>query len=137
MDLQQNSRRIDDDLTAWHMLLPSGSASVGVDNVATGSYYLGMRAVGVKVLKNRLSEFVKLAAAGETILVTDRELVVAELVPPRQGRHAVLVDALLADAVREGWITAPLVAPSMPPPNTPVAPLADLLRELRDDREGR
>jgi len=110
---------------------------LGVDKVATGSYSLGMRAVGVKVLKNRLSEFVKLAAAGETILVTDRELVVAELVPPRPGRHAVLADAVLADAVREGWITAPIVAPSAPPPNRPVARLADLVRELRDDREGR
>jgi antitoxin (DNA-binding transcriptional repressor) of toxin-antitoxin stability system len=47
-----------------------------------------MRAVGVKVLKNRLSEFVKLAAAGETILVTDRERVVAELVPPRGANGA-------------------------------------------------
>jgi len=119
------------------MLLPAGSSSLGVDKVATGSYSLGMRAVGVKVLKNRLSEFVKLAAAGETILVTDRELVVAELVPPRQGRHTVVADAVLADAVRQGWITAPVVAPSTPPPNTPVARLADLIRELRDDREGR
>ena len=96
-----------------------------------------MRAVGVKVLKNRLSEFVKLAASGETILVTDRERVVAELVPPRQGRETVLADALLADAVRQGWITAPVVAPSTPPPTSPVARLADLVRELRDDREGR
>ena len=119
------------------MLLPTGSASLEVDNVATSSYSLNMRAVGVKVLKNRLSEFVRLAAAGETILVTDRERVVAELVPPRQGRQSVLADAVLADAVRQGWITAPLIAPSTPPPNTPVAPLADLIRELRDDREGR
>jgi antitoxin (DNA-binding transcriptional repressor) of toxin-antitoxin stability system len=31
-----------------------------------------MRAVGLKILKNRLSEYVRLAAAGETVLVTDR-----------------------------------------------------------------
>ncbi len=96
-----------------------------------------MRAVGVKVLKNRLSEFVRLAAAGETILVTDRETVVAELVPPRQGRPTILADAVLADAVRQGWLTAPVVSPATPPPRSPIAPLADLLRELDQDREGR
>jgi antitoxin (DNA-binding transcriptional repressor) of toxin-antitoxin stability system len=108
-----------------------------IDNVATRSYLMDMRAVGVKILKNRLSEYVKLAAAGETILVTDREHVVAELVPPRQGRQTVLADAVLADAVRQGWLTAPVASPPTPPPNSPVAPLTDLLRELADDRDGR
>jgi prevent-host-death family protein len=42
-----------------------------------------MRAVGLKTLKNKLSEYVRIAARGETILVTDRDRVVAELVPPR------------------------------------------------------
>ena len=49
-----------------------------------------MRAVGLRVLKNRLSEYVRLAASGETILVTDRERVVAEIVPRAMsapGRH--------------------------------------------------
>ena len=45
-----------------------------------------MRAVGLRVLKNRLSEYVRLAASGETILVTDRERVVAEIVPPSEER---------------------------------------------------
>ena len=34
-----------------------------------------MRAVGVKVLKNKLSEYVRLAAAGETVLVTEKDAV--------------------------------------------------------------
>ena len=42
-----------------------------------------MRSVGIKVLKNKLSEYVRLAAGGETVLVTDRDRVVAELGPPR------------------------------------------------------
>ena len=41
-----------------------------------------MRSVGLKVLKNKLSKYVRLAAAGETVLVTDRDRVVAELIPP-------------------------------------------------------
>ena len=44
-----------------------------------------MRSVGLKVLKNKLSEYVRLAAGGETVLVTDRDRVVAEIVPPREG----------------------------------------------------
>jgi antitoxin (DNA-binding transcriptional repressor) of toxin-antitoxin stability system len=44
-----------------------------------------MRAVGVKQLKARLSEYLRLANGGETILVTDRDHVVAELRPaPRR-----------------------------------------------------
>ena len=38
-----------------------------------------MRAVGLKVLKNKLSEYVRMAANGETVLITDRDRVVAEL----------------------------------------------------------
>ena len=45
-----------------------------------------MRAVGIKELKNRLSEYVRIAQAGESVLVTDRGRVVAELVPPRPDR---------------------------------------------------
>ena len=50
-----------------------------------------MRSVDLKVLKNKLSEYVRLAEAGETVLVTDRDRVVAELCPPtvRPSRLAV------------------------------------------------
>lgn len=93
-----------------------------------------MRAVGLKVLKNKLSEYVRLAAGGETVLVTDRDRVVAEIVPPQQGRSPVLADALLADAVREGWLRPAVGGRGRPPRGTPVAPLAELLRELDEDR---
>ena len=46
-----------------------------------------MKAVGVKQLKARLSEYVRLVKAGETILVTDRDEVVAELRPARRQRR--------------------------------------------------
>ena len=38
-----------------------------------------MRAVGVRELKNRLSEYLRLVRAGERVLVTDRGQVIAEL----------------------------------------------------------
>ncbi len=96
-----------------------------------------MHAIGLKVLKNRLSEYVRLAAGGETILVTDRDRVVAELVPPRAGRSEVLGDALLAEAVRKGWVTPPVLAAAGPAPRLPVALWETLLGELHADRAER
>lgn len=96
-----------------------------------------MRAVGIKTLKNRLSEYVRVAAEGETVLVTDRDRVVAELGPPQAGRAVEASDALLADVVRRGWLRPPLVSSAVLPPRKPVAPLADLLRELDEDRRDR
>lgn len=96
-----------------------------------------MRAVGFKVLKNKLSEYVRLAAGGETVLVTDRDRVVAELGPPRPARSPVLADARLAEAVREGWLTPPTLAADGPPPRKPVMRLADLMKELERDRDDR
>jgi len=96
-----------------------------------------MRAVGLKVLKNRLSEYVRLAASGETVLVTDRERVVAELVPPGAGRDIIPADALLADAVRRGWLTPPLGAADTTIPHRPATKLSVLLAELDADRSDR
>ena len=105
--------------------------------VAPRRYFEIMRAVGLKVLKNKLSEYVRLAASGETVLVTDRDRVVAELVPPREGRSPLLADALLAEAVRRGWITPPALPATPSPPRAPVASLHTLLQELAQDREDR
>lgn len=89
------------------------------------------------MLKDRLSEYVRLATSGETILVTDREHVVAELVPPREGRALAAPDALLAEAVRKGWLT-PALGPVTPRvPRHPVARLEALLGELSSDRADR
>ena len=96
-----------------------------------------MRAVGLKTLKNRLSEYVRLAAGGETVLVTDRDRVVAEIVPPRSGRSPLLADAMLAEAVREGLITPAAIPPGDPPPRKPIVPFEDLMDELQRDREDR
>jgi len=43
-----------------------------------------MKAVGIRVLKGKLSEYLRLVKAGETILVTERDEVVAELRPARR-----------------------------------------------------
>lgn len=94
-----------------------------------------MRAVGIKILKNKLSEYVRLAAAGETILVTDRDQVVAELSPPKDFRSPVLSDALLAQMVRDGLLQAPTISPGadIPVPGG-VMELETLLSQLDSDR---
>lgn len=57
-----------------------------VDNVATWGYIDdGMKTVGVRELKNRLSEYIRQVRSGESVLVTDRGEVVAELTPPGHG----------------------------------------------------
>jgi antitoxin (DNA-binding transcriptional repressor) of toxin-antitoxin stability system len=43
-----------------------------------------MRSVGIRQLKARLSEYVRLARQGELILVSDRDEIVAELGPVRE-----------------------------------------------------
>lgn len=45
-----------------------------------------MISVGVRDLKNRLSEYLHRVRLGESVLVTDRGEVVAELLPPGQGQ---------------------------------------------------
>jgi antitoxin (DNA-binding transcriptional repressor) of toxin-antitoxin stability system len=96
-----------------------------------------MRSVGLKVLKNRLSEYIRLAAGGETVLVTDRDRVVAEIGPPQPGRSPLLADSLLAEAVRAGWVTPPALVAGGPPPRKPVMTVRDIMSELERDRESR
>ena len=96
-----------------------------------------MRSVGLEELKSRLSEYVRLAAGGETVLVTDRGQVVAELVPPRAERSPLLADAMPAEAVRRGWITQPAFIGDEPPPRQPVMSFERLMQHLGEDREDR
>jgi antitoxin (DNA-binding transcriptional repressor) of toxin-antitoxin stability system len=97
-----------------------------------------MRSVGIKVLKDKLSEYVRLAASGETVLVTDHDRVVAQLTAPDPGRSPLLADALLAEAVRKGWLTPPVGGETGPPAAPPGEALLDqLLAELDSDRRER
>jgi len=96
-----------------------------------------MRAVGIKILKNKLSEYVRLAASGESILVTDRDRVVAELGPPSPVRAEAVHDVLLAETVRRGWLRPAMVRVAEPPLRAPVASWAEIDGELAQDREDR
>lgn len=78
-----------------------------------------------------------MAERGETVLVTDRDRVVAEIVPPQAQRSPLVADAMLAEAVRKGWITPPAYVASGAPPHNPIMSFADLQRELEEDRSDR
>ncbi|OGQ26817.1 MAG: hypothetical protein A2138_14410 [Deltaproteobacteria bacterium RBG_16_71_12] len=103
-----------------------------------------MKAVGIKQLKARLSEYVRLAHQGETILVTDRDEIVAELRPARlQARPAAAdVDEMLDELAEAGALTRA----GLPKQGwtwrvnglgLPEGTAAALLDELRDDATGR
>ena len=72
-----------------------------------------MRTVGIKALKNQLSEYVRAVSAGETVRITDRSRVVAELRPPRQ-REDTSAEAILTRGAREGWYTPPSIPRTEP-----------------------
>ena len=63
-----------------------------------------MKAVGLRDLKNRLSEYIRQVRAGEGILVTDRGEVVAELGPPGQAVTDKTLPAALVALARKGQI---------------------------------
>jgi len=96
-----------------------------------------MRSVGLKILKNKLSEYVRLAASGETVQITDRDRVVAELIPPRAADAALTAEAQWEKMVREGLITPAKSPTGKPPPRKPMVPFDELMRELQQDREDR
>lgn len=64
-----------------------------------------MKAVGVRDLKNRLSEYLRRVRSGENLLVTDRGEVVAELSPPGQLKADPTIPAGLQALAKRGLIT--------------------------------
>lgn len=98
-----------------------------------------MKTVGVRELKNRLSEYLRQAKSGEAVLVTDRGQVVAELAPPGHGATDASVPAgLLALARRHllviGASADGNVYPALPRAGRRKRSSAQLLQDERGDR---
>lgn len=85
-----------------------------------------MKTVGLRELKNRLSEYVRQVRAGRAVLVTDRGQVVAELRPPGapgdvSGTHPGLASLARGGSVTLGAPNDPALYPLLPqalPPGT-------------------
>jgi prevent-host-death family protein len=93
--------------------------------------------VGIRELKNRLSAYIRKVESGDVVLVTDRGVVVAELVPPGHTAQAGIHPGLLELARRDG-----LRLPTSPrdPEAFPVMPRVDLggrtIQDLVDEERG-
>ncbi len=83
--------------------------------------------VGVRELKQRLSEYLDRAARGERIIVTDRGRPRATLGPLAGGDH-------IARGVEEGWITPPAEAGPPPPRPHRVQTRETVAQMLAEDR---
>jgi prevent-host-death family protein len=64
-----------------------------------------MRTVGIRELKNSLSEYLRRVRSGESVRVTDRGEVVAELTPPGRDRPDPAVPPVLSALARRGLAT--------------------------------
>lgn len=64
-----------------------------------------MKTVGVRELKNRLSEYLREVRRGEHLLVTDRGEVIAELSPPGQGTADASVPVGILALAKRGMLT--------------------------------
>ncbi len=99
-----------------------------------------MRAAGVREIKNKLSEYLRYVAQGETVLVTDHGRVVAQLAPPPlQAPPPLAEDEALRRLAAAGKVRLPEEkAPGFgrgPVEGIPRGiDLAALLHELREDR---
>jgi antitoxin (DNA-binding transcriptional repressor) of toxin-antitoxin stability system len=99
-----------------------------------------MKTAGIKQLKARLSEYVRLARDGEIILVSDRDEVIAELGPARRLRaEPGSVEARLDRLAERGQVTRagqPKRGWRWSPPHLdlPASAVQDLLDDLRGDR---
>lgn len=105
-----------------------------LDNVATRSYIGFVKAVGIRELKNRLSEYLRLVRDGEVVLVTDRGSVVAELRPPGEAAAATS-NPVVQSLVRRGNVT--IGAPNRPdiyPSLSAIAPAGSAEKLLDEER---
>lgn len=98
-----------------------------------------MRTVGVRELKNRLSEYLRQVRAGESVLVTDRGEVVAELTPPGHGTADGNVAPGLRALAKRGLATLAATGeaslyPSLPRKRKRQLTAADLLDQERGAR---
>ena len=96
-----------------------------------------MEQVGLRALKNRLSEYVRRVRRGARVQVTDRGAVVAELVPPasRMGRG---LEARVAELELRGILRSPAAPGRARYPRRPrIVPPGTAQRLLDDERGAR
>ena len=124
------------------ILLHAQARRARLDECSYGSYIALMVSIGVREAKNRLSKYLRMVQAGETVLITDRGRVVAQLQSPSSvgvPGHVQEQEALYRLA-RAGRIRVAQGAPAsadpamtLPAPSEPVD-LGATLERVREDR---
>ena len=70
-----------------------------------------MSIVGIKELKNRLSQYLQRTKQGDEVVVTERGKPIALIQPIQSAARAVSLDARLARLAAQGVVTLPTRAP--------------------------
>ena len=97
-----------------------------------------MRSVDLKDLKNKLHDYIRFASAGEIVLVTDDNRVIAEIVPPQPGRQLdTTKEDVISRGIREGWITPAKIPSTGPLPRKPVMTFEELMKDFDESRADR
>ena len=75
-----------------------------------------MKSVGIKVLKDNLSKYLRMVRDGEIVLVTDRDEVIAEIQSPQRRVSASVTrwDLFLRQEERRGSVRRPKAGPAPP-----------------------
>lgn len=107
-----------------------------------------MKSVGIKALKDKLSAYLKLVRAGEIVLVTDRDEVIAEIRRPSSiaSSSKSRFEQYLEEASRSGSVSMrvgvqtlisqkpfPVSSADLLPPPIPIS-VQELLDQTRSDR---
>lgn len=70
-----------------------------------------MSTVGVKELKNRLTQYLRRTKQGEEVIVTERGKPIALIQPIQSVEHPVSLEARLAKLAAQGFVTLPTRRP--------------------------
>lgn len=99
-----------------------------------------MKSAGVRDVKNRISYYLRMVSQGETVLVTDRGEVVAQLAPPPHATwpsidsdEFALSQLARLGRLRQGRSVLSVGQVSLPSPNVTID-LAAMLDQIRSDR---
>ena len=96
--------------------------SLSFDKVATSSYNMYMKSiktVGIKALKDQLSEYLRYVKTGSVVLITDRGNIIAELHEPSIEINPKKNHSILSEWINEGQFLPPKTKKK----NCPISPV--------------